>query len=898
MITKTVLEAGKRKNRISISMKYLISPIKALSRPRSHPVNFLVALILTFCCVMQACGQDDPGTVYPQPAYTAEQFIDFIGLNADPFEKYLDSGPYKGAGTKYPPELFFDLGVRHYRMGLKNELSLPDAAERVRAAYAKYGAQPMTLISPGKSGMPEEVVQRLKDFGGSEVVGEVEGPNEVNNKFPPQDLNLKYDGKTDEAAGSAFMNDYNKALKADPETKDIPFVAFTAIFTDYRLARPCDAYDCSNMHSYQGYNVPSSSLLSNFNSSNHLLPLGDVIKPFVPTECGYNVGEDRSNQIVGTGNLYAQAINIPMLLGEYFRHGFIKRAYLFALHNADGYGLVESDQTTKRPSYYALQSLITALKDSTWNPATRKWEGGQFTPKALLFTVNGAPGTLKSLTLQKQSGEYSILIWNELPNWNSGAKLAIQNPPAAVTLNFSTPVEGTAQVLRQDDSGAFKPAEQLAVQNGTTSLQVPSSVIIVRIKPVTGIETAAVPTPQSIQAKATENSVNLSWTAANGSNPSGYFVFRNGWCIASTTGTAIEDRTPWIRPGLGYTYAVQAYDKEGNMSERAIQIVQTPAKFPDCVITDFGLVPPDPKPGDDVRFHARIKNVGTGATPVDTPVSVTFHLDGKIMSWGGTQNLGPGEERDCVDGGGPRPVWKAAEGAHLLEAHIDDINRMPEESDKVNNVQDKTIVVGNPPKGELLGASQEAPWKVDLTGEGTADWIQWGLKDPKAVNRKVGSNQIGDVTMTGQGFMSCTGGFAIRTAWRDGTPTASMEATNSSLWLNGVGNGYAFTAPADMTERVLKVYAAGINGATCSLTATLSDNSAPPYVSKTWSGNSGHGSWAPVPGDFAVVYTIRYRAASPSQTLKIEYKLEDEPNRFAGQARLGAATLAQAVSQK
>ncbi|HEY0258140.1 MAG TPA: CARDB domain-containing protein, partial [Candidatus Methylacidiphilales bacterium] len=572
-------------------------------------------------------------------------------------------------------------------------------------------------------------------------------------------------------------------------------------------------------------------------------------------------------------------------------HGFIKRAYLFALQNADGYGLLENDQVTKRPSYYALQSFIAALKDSSWNPATRKWEGGQFTPKALLFTVDGAPRTLKSITLQKQSGEYSVLFWNELPNWDSQANHAIKNPPAAITLKFQTPVDGTAEVLRQDETGAFQLAEHLNIQNGVASVDVPSAVIIVRIKTPVGMETTAVPSPTGITSSTSANSVTLHWTAGAGSNPAGYFVFRNGWCIASTTETSFEDRTPWIRPGLGYTYAVQGYDKNGSLSPRTTQIVQTSAKFPDYVITDFGLEKQDVKPGDAVRFHARVKNIGAGATPVGTPLAVTFSLDGKTMSWGGADGLAPGEERDCVGTGGPHPIWTAAEGSHLLVACIDDLDRVPEESDKINNVQDKTISIGGSARGELLGASQEAPWKIDLTREGTEDWIQWGVKDIKSVDRKAKVNEISDVAKMGGGFMASTGGFTIRTAWNDGSPTPSMDATNSSLWVNGIGSGYSFTAPADTTERMLKVYAAGINGAACSLTATLSDNSAAPYVSKTWTGNSGHGSWAAVPGDFSVVYTIRYRAASAAQTLKIEYKLEDEPNRFAGQARLGAATL-------
>ncbi len=64
-----------------------------------------------------------------QPSFRADEFTDFVGLNASPFNRYLDSGPYAGAGTQYPPELFFDLGVRHYRTGLFNDLVKPDTPD-------------------------------------------------------------------------------------------------------------------------------------------------------------------------------------------------------------------------------------------------------------------------------------------------------------------------------------------------------------------------------------------------------------------------------------------------------------------------------------------------------------------------------------------------------------------------------------------------------------------------------------------------------------------------------------------------------------------------------------------------------------------------------------------------
>ena len=120
----------------------------------------------------------------------------FIGLSAAPFDKYLDSGPFKGAGSKFDPALLFNLGVRHYRMVLKYELTHEDAAANVKSAFEKYGMKPMFLISPGRDGSTSDVVQLLKSYGGNDVVSEVEFPNEVNNKFPPQELNLKYRAST------------------------------------------------------------------------------------------------------------------------------------------------------------------------------------------------------------------------------------------------------------------------------------------------------------------------------------------------------------------------------------------------------------------------------------------------------------------------------------------------------------------------------------------------------------------------------------------------------------------------------------------------------------------------------------------------------------------------------
>jgi hypothetical protein len=110
------------------------------------------------------------------------------------------------------------------------------------------------------------------------------------------------------------------------------------------------------------------------------------------------------------------------------------------------------------------------------------------------------------------------------------------------------------------------------------------------------------------------------------------------------------------------------------------------------------------------------------------------------------------------------------------------------------------------------------------------------------------------------------------------------------LWLNNVGTAFTFDAPADKTNRVLRVFVAGISGAGCTLTAHLSDSSAPDFVSSSFNGNLAF-DWAPVPDGLTTEYTLRYHAASPGQKLVVTWALTSEPNQFLGQARLQAAAL-------
>ncbi|MDR3710907.1 MAG: CARDB domain-containing protein [Capsulimonadaceae bacterium] len=844
----------------------------------------LIAAIAALSAATAFAAANTPLPLPAQPTFTADSFTDFVGLNASPFERYLDSGPFKGAGTKYAPEVFFDLGVRHYRTGLKHDLTLPDQPERISNAYRKYGAQAMLLISPGKIAGPDAIVARLKLYTPGSV-DLLEGPNEVNNKFPPQLLNLRYKGKTDEAAGAAFMNDVYAAVKGDPATKSICVVAYTAIFTDYHLARPHDAFDYANMHSYQGYDVPSSSLRTNEIRSNNILPVGATIKPYVPTECGYNVQADRSNGANGVGSLRAQVLNIPMLLAEYFRHG-IKRAYLFALHNADGYGLLEDDQETKRPSYYALKSLLAEIKDADWDPSALKWTARPFRPKALLFSIAGAPASVHTVTLQKQSGQYELLIWNEVVNFDQNRRADVANPPVQATIQFQTPLKPDATILTQNDSGRYDAAP-VRLAGGKLDIAVPSSVTIIRLTPAAPTSSTPPLPPKGLVATTTENSAHVEWKA--GKDPvAGYFVFRNGDFLTATAGTSYDDTSNWIMPSLGYTYTIKAFTKAGEVSDAANVVAVTPDKRPDLVCVRMDA--PAAHAGEPVTFRATVRNAGNGATPADTPIGVTFFVDGRYTSYGVTegQPLLPGQSVEIV----ANSAWKATQGAHILKGLLDDVNRIPSELNKENNVVDRTLPVDVSAAGALSGSGDPAPGAANLTALGDEDWAAWGVGGKDIAIRKTnGAGKIGDLRFAGNGFVDTTSGCPVGLAWGDGVPTQTVSNLHTGLWMNGVDHAYMFDAAADATPRTLRVFVAGIEGAQGKLTAHLSDGSAPDYVSDSFNGDLAM-SWAAVPGGFSTVYTIRYHAASANQKLTVTWALASEPNRFLGQIRLQAAALA------
>jgi hypothetical protein len=99
-------------------------------------------------------------------------------------------------------------------------------------------------------------------------------------------------------------------------------------------------------------------------------------------------------------------------------------------------------------------------------------------------------------------------------------------------------------------------------------------------------------------------------------------------------------------------------------------------------------------------------------------------------------------------------------------------------------------------------------------------------------------------------------------SWTDGSPTAVSANNFNGLYINSVGNGFSFTAPAGTGSRTLAVHVGGwFSGGT--LTAHLSDGSAPDFVDTT----------ATLAGQYDRNYTLTYFAGSTAQTLTVTWKM-------------------------
>jgi hypothetical protein len=173
------------------------------------------------------------------------------------------------------------------------------------------------------------------------------------------------------------------------------------------------------------------------------------------------------------------------------------------------------------------------------------------------------------------------------------------------------------------------------------------------------------------------------------------------------------------------------------------------------------------------------------------------------------------------------------------------------------------------------------PRSVNLTAEGTRDWVHWGLTTNSLLNRKANvSPQISDFARIGPNDVERYSDNYTGFSWVDGTPTVAASDATTGVFVMGLNNGFEIIVPADISTRTVKVYV-GLYGAQGNFQARLSDFSAPVYTDATLS-NLGNGY---------AVYSLTYAAASSGQTLIVRYRSLNLFDQDYGNVTLQAATL-------
>jgi hypothetical protein len=167
------------------------------------------------------------------------------------------------------------------------------------------------------------------------------------------------------------------------------------------------------------------------------------------------------------------------------------------------------------------------------------------------------------------------------------------------------------------------------------------------------------------------------------------------------------------------------------------------------------------------------------------------------------------------------------------------------------------LAVALPGGGALSGSANNSSSAVNLTAEGTSDWINWNTS---TVRKSGVTPQISTYTLVGAGPALNYSNDPRAITWSDGSPIVSSSNNTTGIYVNNLHNGYSLTAPADGTTRTLIIHLGGdASGGT--LTAHLSDSSAPDFVDIT----------STIRGQYDRNYTIVYSAASAGQTLRVTW---------------------------
>ena len=405
-------------------------------------------------CRMPSARAAAPTTAAPTTAVRAGDFLNSIGVNSainqrgETLEETIKCTQY--------------LGLRWFRSGIEGNPSLQDLIALHKATGARFS------WCPGSGGTDiARLLSTARQMAAVDALLAFEGPNEPNN------WGVTYNGQ--EGGGNktwlpvaAFQRDLYKFVRRDPLLKKIPVwgisengaekdnvgLQFLTIPSGAKCLMPDGTQyaDYANVHNYIYHpNAPGlednktwkasdptaackvDGLFGEYgvtwgqhfsgNSAATLLTL-----PRVTTETGCTIGGAVTEEI--------HALNLLTLYLDQFKRGWSYTAvYLLRDRVDEGgnqqFGFYKPDYTPRRAALY-LHNLTTILAHS-----------GTFArPGQFAYTIPNQPATVHDLLLQKSTGEFDLVVWDERVSGSDKVTVAFGKSPAFVKLY--DPTKGTA----------------------------------------------------------------------------------------------------------------------------------------------------------------------------------------------------------------------------------------------------------------------------------------------------------------------------------------------------------------------------------------------------------------------------------------------------------------------
>ena len=261
----------------------------------------------------------------------------------------------------------------------------------------------------------------------------VEGPNEINNGSFTVNGVTSQSGWPNNAGplAQSYMTQLFKIVHADSLLKDVVVYDLTWGGTtnaeQYGMLDLTNQADFGNIHFYPNGQPYQDLQLSLAALYHQVLP-----NQVVMTETGFstNTGWVKNDSPVMTET--AQAILDINLYLDGFLQG-VQKTYIYELYDEwQGYGLFKNQQSNFAPKQAAtaIHNLTTILADTHCN---------SLTPGKLNFSIPGLPNTAHTLLLQKSTGVFDLIIWNEVPITTNGNDVSVTPLNLTVQLgaNFS-----------------------------------------------------------------------------------------------------------------------------------------------------------------------------------------------------------------------------------------------------------------------------------------------------------------------------------------------------------------------------------------------------------------------------------------------------------------------------